>query len=118
MLAMMGFEVKRGIASREEMEKSARFAAQEAAAARERNRRAASQPAPAETASETGSKEGRLATEEQKNDILNLLENARPGDRRSQHKLLVEITGKQSRDDLTETEAIELIQRLKDEPPW
>jgi hypothetical protein len=58
------------------------------------------------------------ATEEQKEEILNLLENVRPGDRKSQHKLLVEITGKQSRDDLTGPEAIELIRRLKDEPPW
>lgn len=118
-LAMAGFEVKRGIASREEMEKSARLAAQEAAAARERNRRAAPQPAPAaEPARETEPKQGRPATEEQKDEILDLLESVRPGDRRSQHKLLVEITGKQSRDDLTETEALDLIQRLKDEPPW
>ncbi|HET9529196.1 MAG TPA: hypothetical protein VFQ92_02505 [Blastocatellia bacterium] len=117
-LAMAGFEVKRGIASREEMEKSARLAAQEAAAARERNRRAAPQPAAAEPARETEPKQGRPATEEQKDEILDLLESVRPGDRRSQHKLLVEITGKQSRDDLTEAEALELIQRLKDEPPW
>jgi hypothetical protein len=117
-LAMAGFEVKRGIASREEMEKSARLAAQEAAAARERNRQAAPKPAPAEPARETEPKQGRPATEEQKDEILDLLERVRPGDRRSQHRLLVEITGKQSRDDLTETEALDLIQRLKDEPPW
>jgi hypothetical protein len=113
-LAMAGFEVKRGIASREEMEKSLR----DGAAARDRNRRPAPQPAPSESAPEVGSKESLPATEEQKDEILNLLENVRPGDRRSQHKLLVEITGKQSRDDLTEAEAIELIRRLKDEPPW
>lgn len=113
-LAMAGFEVKRGIASREEMEKSARFAAQEAAAARVRAR----QPSPAEHPRENGPASIRLATEEQKEEILNLLESARPGDRRAQHKLLVEVTGKQSRDDLTEPEAIELIRRLKDEPPW
>jgi hypothetical protein len=111
---MAGFEVKRGIASREEMEKSTR----EAAAARDRNRRPAPQPAPSEPVLEVGSKEGLPATEEQKEEILNLLENVRPGDRKSQHKLLVEITGKQSRDDLTGPEAIELIRRLKDEPPW
>ncbi|HSE97871.1 MAG TPA: hypothetical protein VLD57_06325 [Blastocatellia bacterium] len=117
-LAMAGFEVKRGIASREEMEKAARVAAQEAAAARERNKRTAPSPPAPEPAHEPVPKAERPATEEQKDEILNLLENARPGDRRAQHKLLVETTGKQSRDDLTEAEALVLIQRLKDEPPW
>jgi len=118
-LAMAGFEVKRGIASREEMDKTIRAAAQEATANRDRNRRPAPpQPAPPEPARDVAPKESLPATEEQKDEILNLLENVRPGDRRSQHKLLVEITGKQSRDDLTEPEALELIRRLKDEPPW
>lgn len=117
-LAMAGFEVKRGIASREEMDKSLRVAAQEASANRDRNRRPAPQPATPEPARDVAPKESLPATEEQKDEILNLLENVRPGDRRSQHKLLVEITGKQSRDDLTEAEAMELIRRLKDEPPW
>jgi hypothetical protein len=118
-LAMAGFEVKRGIASREEMDKTIRVAAQEATANRDRNKRPAPpQPAPPEPARDVAPKEGLPATEEQKDEILNLLENVRPGDRRSQHKLLVEITGKQSRDDLTGPEALELIRRLKDEPPW
>jgi hypothetical protein len=115
---MAGFEVKRGIASREEMDKSLRVAAPEATANRDRDRRPPSQPAPPEPVREVAPKEILTATEEQKDEILNLLENVRPGDRRSQHKLLVEITGKQSRDDLTGPEALELIRRLKDEPPW
>jgi hypothetical protein len=39
----------------------------------------------------------------------------RPGDRRTQRRVLVEMTGKESRDDLTQQEAANLITRLKKE---
>ncbi|HEX5736387.1 MAG TPA: hypothetical protein VF131_26390 [Blastocatellia bacterium] len=105
-LAMAGFEVKRGIASREEMEKSARFT-REAAAAREREK---NDPTPATRQSNTADQP---ATDEQKQTILSLLESMRPGDRRAQRRVLVEMTGKESRDDLTQQEAASLIQKLK-----
>ena len=115
-LAMAGFEVRRGIASREEMEKVARFS-QDKPAKREP---AAPPPAsskkqaPAERAANADS----LATDEQKAEILKYLEKLRPNDRKSQRSLLMDLTGKQSRDDLTQEEAIKLLVRLKDEPPW
>jgi hypothetical protein len=105
-LAMAGFEVKRGIASREEMEKSARFT-REAAAAREREKNS---PTPATKQSVAADQS---ATEDQKQTILSLLESMRPGDRRAQRRVLVEMTGKESRDDLTQQEAASLIQKLK-----
>jgi hypothetical protein len=123
-LALLGFEVKRGIASREEMTKAARGAREERAepAARRRGgdeaaggespaapRPAAAQPpAPAPPADA-----GRPATDEQKSEILTLLEGARPGDRRAQRRLLTELTGKQSRDDLTQAEAGRFIEELR-----
>jgi type IV secretory pathway VirB10-like protein len=119
MLALLGFEVRRGIASREEMEKATRNAQQEPPA-RERARPApappaAPVPAAAEEAPKAPAKSEQLATEEQKQAILNLLEECRPGDRRAQRKLLTESTGKESRDDLTEPEARSLIYKLKRE---
>lgn len=119
MLALLGFEVRRGIASREEMEKSARLAQQEAPP-KERPRPApAPAPAPAAAAADespkASAKSEQPATEEQKQAILNLLEECRPGDRRAQRKLLTESTGKESRDNLTESEARSLIYKLKRE---
>ena len=107
-LAMAGFEVKRGIASREEMEKSAR-AAREPAPARDK------QLTKQGSAAEQPPKADQPATDDQKQTILNLLESMRPGDRRAQRRVLVEMTGKESRDDLTQHEAAGLIQRLKRE---
>lgn len=146
-LALCGFEVKRGIASREEMDKAARMGNQEPApreaapreadtrdtapreAARETGRReatretakdeksaAASAPvAKVEQARPAQSKAEQSATDDQKQNILNLLEELRPGDRRAQRTLLVELTGKESRDDLTDQEARSLIYKLKRE---
>ena len=105
-LAMAGFEVKRGIASREEMEKSARFT-REAAAAREREKNSPTTP------TKQGVAADQPAAEDQKQTILSLLESMRPGDRRAQRRVLVEMTGKESRDDLTQQEAASLIQKLK-----
>jgi hypothetical protein len=99
MLAMMGFEVKRGIASREEIEKASRM-----------NHR---DPAPAAGKPDKGS--DLPASDDQKQTILSLLESVRPGDRRAQRRVLVELTGKESRDDLTQTEAADLVQKLKAE---
>jgi hypothetical protein len=113
MLAMLGFEVKRGIASREEMEKTSRMT-QEPAAARPRERPAPTQPEPAEPA-KAAAKPEQPATDEQKQSILNLLESLRPGDRRAQRTLLKELTGKESRDDLTQKQASNLIYKLKRE---
>jgi hypothetical protein len=87
-LAMLNFKTKRGIASREEMEKSER-----------------AQPRQA-----TGDKP---ASEQAKADILALLEDKHPGDRRAQRATLVALTGKDSRDDLTQVEAMNLIKKLQ-----
>ncbi|HXG92346.1 MAG TPA: hypothetical protein VNN73_08255 [Blastocatellia bacterium] len=115
-LAMAGFEVKRGIASREEMEKTARMTrdAQPATPApREREPGAPALPSKQGDGSE--SKANQPATEDQKQSILGLLESLRPGDRRAQRRVLVEMTGKESRDDLTQQEAADLIVKLKRE---
>lgn len=109
-LAMAGFEVKRGIASREEMEKSARFARESATA---RDKTAPNPSAKQSNPVEQSAKAEQSATEDQKQTILSLLESMRPGDRRSQRRVLVEMTGKESRDDLTHQEAANLIQKLK-----
>ena len=111
-LAMAGFEVKRGIASREEMEKSVRIAREPATA---RDKQSATPPAKQSNAAEQSAKVDQLATDDQKQTILNLLESMRPGDRRAQRRVLVEMTGKESRDDLTQQEAAGLIQKLKRE---
>jgi hypothetical protein len=108
-LAMAGFEVKRGIASREEMEKVARFEA----------RQSATKAAPKEIASaKSAEKTDGPATDEQKNQILNLLEELRPKNRSAQRALLMEKTGRQSRDDLTQQEAEKLLKELRQEAPW
>jgi hypothetical protein len=103
-LAMAGFEVKRGIASREEMEKNARAARVDPP--REKEKPAPTQPAKPTNANQT-------ATDDQKQDILDLLEMLQPGDRRAQRRVLVEMTGKESRDDLTQQEAASLITKLR-----
>ncbi|HKY04919.1 MAG TPA: hypothetical protein VJQ56_08515, partial [Blastocatellia bacterium] len=147
-LALCGFEVKRGIASREEMDKAARMGnleresparAATGEAAREAAREPVREPAreipkaeraaapaakaeqarPAQSRAEQSraeqSKAGQSATDQQKQNILNLLEELRPGDRRAQRTLLMELTGKESRDDLTDQEARSLIYKLKRE---
>jgi len=53
------------------------------------------------------------ASDQQKQSILNLLEKQRPGDRRAQQALLKQHSGKESRDDLTQTEAVTLIKKLQ-----
>jgi hypothetical protein len=127
MLALLGFEVRRGIASREEMEKVSQMEKamrtnQQEPVSKERSRLApAASPAPApapaaaEEAPKAAAKPEQLASEEQKQAILNLLEECRPGDRRAQRKLLTQSTGKESRDALTEPEARSLIYKLKRE---
>ena len=155
-LAFLNFETKRGIASREEMEKVARMNRQETAASATRAREAsttageasisataqtppparptsaplretsAATPAPTATAREAvgmtkqaarraapAEDADALATDAQKEDILALLETLRPDDRRAQRKLLTDMTGKRSRDDLTHTEARRFIAELK-----
>ena len=106
-LAMAGFEVRRGIASREEMEKSTRMSRESTASSEQ----VKTPPAP----SSQQSKADKAATDEQKQEILELLESLQPGDRRAQRRVLVEMTGKDSRDDLTQQEASNLIEKLKRE---
>jgi type I site-specific restriction-modification system R (restriction) subunit len=132
-LALCGFEVKRGIASREEMEKQSRMAQSMRQQEREKAPAPkvieppappaqAERPAIAEiaaapekaTAAEKSSTE-KASTEGLKEEILNLLEALRPGDRRAQRELLVELTGKQTREELTYKEALRLIEKLKAE---
>jgi hypothetical protein len=125
-LAMAGFEVRRGIASREEMQKAARqpepppapekpapappAKAAQAAAPTAPPAQAAPTTAPPATAQTS-----QPARDEQKQQILDLLEDLRPGDRRAQRRMLVEMTGKESRDDLTQKEALDLIVKLRKE---
>jgi hypothetical protein len=117
-LAMAGFEVRRGIASREEMEKAAR----RAEPPRERQKSVpTAPPAVAATsplaapAAPSAAQTSQPAGDEQKQQILDLLEDLRPGDRRAQRRMLVEMTGKESRDDLTQKEATDLITKLRKE---
>jgi hypothetical protein len=118
-LAMAGFEVRRGIASREEMEKAAR----KPEPPREREKPAPAPPpksAPAaqpqaQPAAQPAAQTSQAASDEQKQQILDLLEDLRPGDRRAQRRMLVEMTGKESRDDLTQKEAADLITKLRKE---
>jgi hypothetical protein len=114
-LAMAGFEVRRGIASREEMEKAAR----RAEPPRERQRSTPAAPPPPAAANPpaapTAAQTNQPAADEQKQQILDLLEDLRPGDRRAQRRMLVEMTGKESRDDLTQKEAADLITKLRKE---
>src|SRR5581483_5615413 len=117
-LAMAGFEVRRGIASREEMEKAAR----RSEPPRERQKPApTAAPAVAATsplaapAAPPAAQTSQPAGDEQKQQILDLLEDLRPGDRRAQRRMLVEMSGKESRDDLTQKEATDLITKLHKE---
>ncbi len=102
-LALCGFEVKRGIAHREIAPPAPRPEASKPYTK--------PQPPPAtkEPAAPPPVKKDQPASEEQKERILKLLQKLRPGDRKAQHKLLVEMTGKDSRDDLTAAEAQKLI---------
>lgn len=102
-LAFLNFETKRGIASREEMQKLANPRAE-----------AASPTAPvAPLPVPSDADDPAAATDAQKDEMLALLEGLRPADRRAQRKLLTELSGKQSRDDLTKQEASRLIEDLK-----
>jgi hypothetical protein len=129
-LALCGFEVKRGIASREEMEKQTRMA--QPMRPPEREKVSAPAPKAAEppatsakvekpvtpekpTPPEKTAAAERSSTEGLKEEILNLLEAVRPQDRRAQRQLLVELTGKQTREELTYQEALQLIGKLKEE---
>lgn len=113
-LALLGFEVRRSISSREEMEKVGRMTPVEAPAG-ERSKPAPAPPAkPTEaTVAKPAAKADTAVSEEQKEEILALLQRERPGDRRAQQKLLTEMTGKSSREELTESEAARLIGQLK-----
>ncbi|MEW6125618.1 MAG: hypothetical protein AB1757_01030 [Acidobacteriota bacterium] len=116
-LALCGFEVKRGIASREEMEKQTRMAE----TFREKVVTAVKEASPVkpervatETATTAPAKTERMATEIQKDEILELLESIKPNQRPAQKQLLVEFTGKQSREELSYQEAARLIEKLKE----
>lgn len=134
-LAFLNFETKRGIASREEMEKATRVRPEapprEATrpepirpeAVRAEPRRIAPDddadtptPIVAVTPKPTAvpnSSADIPATDDQKEEMLMLLEELRPGNRRAQRTLLAELTGKQSRDDLTRAEAMRFIEDLR-----
>ncbi len=162
-LALLGFEVKRGLASREEMEKSNRTTRTESPRAEvaapqtstATTKRGANAPSNTSnnaisnvSANDGGAEESRavstaatptlaapsadasgrlpnvrpaavgvdadaLANDEQKSVILELLEALRPDDRKAQRALLVQRTGKSSRDDLTAQEAKRLIEALR-----
>ena len=126
-LAMAGFEVRRGIASREEMQKAARrpeppppAPEKPAPAPQAKAAQAAAPAAPTAQAAPTAAppataQTSQPAKDEQKQQILDLLEDLRPGDRRAQRRMLVEMTGKESRDDLTQKEALDLIVKLRKE---
>jgi hypothetical protein len=125
-LALCGFEVKRGIASREEMEKQARMAQSVRPPEREKAPPAAPRPPEAAAkidkpptpekaiAPEKSTAADRASTDGLKEEILNLLESLKPQDRRAQRQLLVELTGKQTREELTYQEALQLIEKLKE----
>lgn len=143
-LAFLNFETKRGIASREEVEKAERHRARveaqqqpqqprnevrseprrevrdEAAPIAPRAVEAVAVAAPvaatpnvASIAAATASRADAPATDEQKEEMLTLLSELRPGDRRAQRTLLAEHTGKQSRDDLTRSEAARFVEDLR-----
>ena len=116
-LAFLNFETKRGIAPREEAERPpARTKGDDTAESRPAEARAvvpAASAAPVAPATEATARASQPATEEQKQEMLALLESLRPKDRRAQRRLLTELTGKQSRDDLTQQEAQRFIKELK-----
>ena len=118
-LALLGFEVRRGLSSRDETEKAARMTPAEAQGV-ERSKPAPA-PSPTRPSDATPAKPtaraDKAASEEQKEEILNLLQRERPGDRRAQQKLLMEMTGKSSREELTEQDAVRLIEQLKKAKP-
>lgn len=140
-LAFLNFETKRGIASREEIEKAERHRARVEAQPQQSPRNeirneprreeaaplparaveavtaaaapAAATPNVASIASATAARADAPATDEQKEEMLTLLSELRPGDRRAQRTLLAEHTGKQSRDDLTRAEAARFVEDLR-----
>lgn len=111
MLAMLGFEAKRVITSREEMEKANRPPKESVQPRASTPLKEAASPKPVARADVP-------ATDEQKNEILRFLEELRPKNRSAQRALLMEKTGRQSRDDLTQKEAARLLDELKQEAPW
>lgn len=115
-LAFLNFETKRGIATREEIEKAIRASQRDAGptgAQRETPGNTSQKKAVEAPASPAASEQ--KATDEQKQIILGLLEDLRPGDRRAQRELLLQYTKKDSRDELLEQEARNLIFKLKRE---
>lgn len=120
MLAMLGFEAKRVITSREEIEKANRPPREigQARAATAVKEAASPKPVARADAPATVAKADVPATDEQKDEILRLLEELRPKNRSAQRTLLMEKTGRQSRDDLTQKEAARLLEELKKEAPW
>lgn len=124
-LAFLNFETKRGIASREEMEKFTRNQREETGSGRiekaneARPREAATAPTTDEPRKHTDASAAASvpATDDQKEEILALLEDLHPGDRRAQRRALTDATGKQSRDDLTQGEARRFIEALKKTVP-
>jgi hypothetical protein len=113
-LAFLNFETKRGLARREQPEKAPGNPQERP----KEKAQAAPRPSEPPKASEPPKLSARAvqpATDEQKQNILDLLETLRPGDRRAQRRLLVEMTGKESRDDLTQQEAESLIVKLRKE---
>lgn len=118
-LAFLGFETKRGIASREEIEKLAR------STNTEENAPSQTPPSPIQTSppKKTSAQPSAAttpalpvvaaATEAQKKEILARLELLHPNDRSAQRKILEDSTGKRSRDDLTQDEARNFITELK-----
>jgi hypothetical protein len=128
-LALCGLEVKRGIMNREELEKQTRMAQPVRQPVREKvpapAPKAVAPPAstakveqpvgPEKTmAPDKTAPTERSSTEGLKEEILNLLESLRPQDRRAQRQLLVELTGKQTREELTYQEALQLVEKLKE----
>ncbi|GAC1446703.1 MAG: hypothetical protein NVSMB56_07900 [Pyrinomonadaceae bacterium] len=112
-LAFLGFETKRGIASREEMEKFTRSNVEEIAPPQPppslpKKTNAQTPDAPPQAATTPS-----VATEAQKKEILARLELLHPNDRAAQRKILEDGTGKRSRDDLTQEEARNFIAALK-----
>jgi hypothetical protein len=127
-LALCGLEVKRGIMNREELEKQTRMAQPVRQPGRDKVStpppKAVAPPASTVTVEQTATPEKttapdkpapleRSSTEGLKEEILNLLESLRPQDRRAQRQLLVELTGKQTREELTYQEALQLVEKLK-----
>jgi hypothetical protein len=115
-LAFLNFETKRGIATREEIEKATRASQKDSSSSTaQRETPNTTLQKKAIEAPEPPAVSEQKATDEQKQSILGLLEDLRPGDRRAQRELLLQYTKKDSRDELLEQEARSLIYKLKRE---